>query len=93
MIIFDAKSYLLASETGLYEIHNGLLAQVHLDGRKIKAIAMLALKSLIIGIRNGSLIKYNLKTRVETLFAHGSFISMKRLTESSFLVQIFESCS
>jgi hypothetical protein len=91
MIILDVNSCLLATEKGLYEIHDGKLAQTHLVGIKIKAIAMLAEKSVIIGIRDGSLMQYNLKTCVETLFTHGSFISMMRLTESSFLVKSFES--
>jgi hypothetical protein len=91
IIILDVNSYLLATEKGLYEIHDGQLAQLHLSGIKIKAIAMLAEKSVIIGIRDGSLMQYNLKTRVETLFTHGSFISMRRLTKTSFLVKSFES--
>lgn len=92
MVLFDANSYLLASETGLYEIHDDVLEPVHLGGRKIKAIATIAGACLIIGIKDDSLIKYNLRTRVETiLFAQGSFISLQRLTDRSFLVKSFES--
>jgi hypothetical protein len=53
-IILDVNSCLLATEIGLYEIHNGKLAQSHLGGIKIKAIAILAGKSVIIGIRDGA---------------------------------------
>lgn len=91
MVLFDANSYLLASETGLYEIHDDVLEPVHLGDRKIKAIATITGASLIIGIKDDSLIKYNLRTRVETiLFAQGSFISLQRLTDRSFLVKSFE---
>jgi len=55
MIILDLKSYLLASKIGLYEFHDGVLTKLHLKNVKIKAIAMLAEKSVIIGIRDGSL--------------------------------------
>jgi hypothetical protein len=56
MVFFDAKSYLLASETGLYEIHDDELAAVHLATRKIKAIAMVNDNRLLIGIKDDSLI-------------------------------------
>jgi hypothetical protein len=56
MVLFDANSYLLASETGLYEIHDDKLAPVHLGDRKIKAIAMVNDNHLLIGIKDDSLI-------------------------------------
>jgi hypothetical protein len=48
---------------------------------------MLADKNLLIAIKDSSLIQYNLKTRVENPFSHGSFISLRRITDTSFLVK------
>lgn len=52
MIILEVNSCLLATETGLIEFHDAVLRQVHLDGHKIKAIAMLADKNLLIAIKD-----------------------------------------